>query len=41
MSRDKKVDTIDPDPGAMGYEEWIKGQCRYECAVCGRKFFDR
>ena len=29
------------DPAAMGYEAWMRGQCKYECAICSRRFDDR
>ena len=39
--QDQRADSTDPDPGAMGYDAWIRGQCKYECAICLRKFSDR
>ena len=29
------------DQGSMGFREWIRGRCVYDCAICSRRFFDR
>ena len=32
---------LDIDQAAMGYKEWIRGKCVYDCAICNKRFFDR
>ena len=38
---DENADPGSPDPGTMGFDAWIRGQCKYECAICNREFDDR
>ena len=29
------------DQAALGFKEWIRGRCVYDCAICNKRFFDR
>ena len=32
---------LDMDPGQMGYQAWVLGDCIYKCGICDRQYFDR
>ena len=36
------ADRLDKDEKHMSsYEDWIRGRCVYECAICNTRFYDR